>query len=171
MREAVGLFHDMEQLQLAVKELERTEFPRDALSVLGTNQEAIEARFGNIDIEKLENAPIDKDAPVLSEEKTIGSGVMIAGSVYIGAMAAALAAGAITIPAIITAAIIGGAGGGAVGAVLAKILGNNYDADIEEQLKKGGLLLWVRTSGGENENKACEILRRYGADHVHVHEL
>ncbi len=171
MKEAVGLFHDMDQLQLAIKELERTDFPRDSLSVLGADKEEIESRFGAMDIETLEDAQVDKEAPVRTEEKIIGSGAMIAGSVYIGAMAVALAAGAVTIPAIITAAVIGGAGGGAIGAVLTKIMGDHYNASIEEQIKNGGLLLWVRTTDHAKEEKACEILSRYGADHVKIHEI
>ena len=172
MREAVGLFDDMNQLQEAVKELERTDFPRDALSVLGADQKKIEEHLQYNDIDILEddaNAP--KEAPVRVEEKTIGAGVLIGASGYLGAVALALAAGAVTIPAIITATLIGGVGGAAVGAVLAKLMGDHYNAGIREQLKHGGLLLWIRTTDREKENRACEILARYGARHVRIHDV
>ncbi len=171
MKEAVGLFHNADQLQLAIKELERTDFPRDAMSILGADEDAIKKQFGYMDVEQLEEADIKKEAPIRSEERGIGASVAVTGSIYIGAMAVALAAGAVTIPGILAAAVIGGAGGGAVGGVLAKILGDKYDATIEDQIKKGGILLWVRASNADQENKACDILREYGADHIKIRDI
>lgn len=169
MREAVGLFENMEQLQEAVKEFERTEFPRDALSVLG-EREHIEKNLAS-DMVALEDDPtVEREAPVRSEEKGIGAGALVNGSAYIGAMAVALASGAVTIPAIITAAAIGGIGGATVGGILAKILGNHFDKSIEQDINKGGLLLWVRTPDPDRENMALNILNKYGAHHVKIHE-
>lgn len=173
MREAVGLFSDMVSLQNAVKELERTEFPRDALSVLG-NKEEIEARFGSETVNPdfaMDDANTPREPLVRSEEKNIGRGALISATGYVGAMGLALMSGAITIPAIIAAAAIGGAGGAGIGAVLTKLLGDHFDDKMEDQIKRGGLLLWVRTPEPSREQIACDILSRYGATNVHVHDL
>ena len=86
-------------------------------------------------------------------------------------MALALTAGAITFPAIVAAAVIGGIGGGAIGAILTKVMGDKYKHHIEEQVEKGGLLLWVRTPDVEKEQLALEILKACGGHHVHVHDI
>jgi hypothetical protein len=172
MREALGLFDDSERLQEAVKELERTDFPRDSISIMG-DADAIKKKFGHpLESERVQDDPdIERNAPVRSEERVLGLGVLVTGTAYIGAMAAALAAGAVTIPAIIGAAAIGGTGGAAIGGVLAKLLGDHFDSDLEERVKKGGLLLWVRTPDAEKEEIAQRILNEYGARHVRVHDI
>ena len=166
MREAVGLFKNMQQLQATVKELERTDFPRDSLSVLGEHKS-----LEPLTIEMLEddsNAP--REVLVRSEEKSMGAGLLVSGAAYLGAMAAALAAGAVAVPAILTAAAIGGVGGGALGGVLAILLGDHFNHAIEDQIKQGGLLLWVRTTDREKEDLACRILTENGTEHVRIHE-
>jgi hypothetical protein len=42
---------------------------------------------------------------------------------------------------------------------------------LQAQLDRGGLLLWVRRSAPEDEWRAVDILRAYGADDAHVHDL
>lgn len=173
MKEAVGLFETMDQLQLAVKELERTDFPRDSISVLGHHDE-MSKNFPHFDlsVEAYEDDPnVARQAPVRSEEKTIGATVLVGGAAYLGAMAAALSAGAVTFPAIIAAAAIGGTGGAAIGGVLAKVFGDRYDHSIQEQIEKGGLLLWVRTPDEAKEQEAMRILNSFNARHVHIHEI
>ena len=42
---------------------------------------------------------------------------------------------------------------------------------MQEQLDHGGLLLWVRTTDPDHEEHAMTILKRNGAEDVHVHDL
>jgi hypothetical protein len=42
---------------------------------------------------------------------------------------------------------------------------------LQEQLDRGGVLLWVRTPGEAEERKALDILTRYSAHDVHIHEI
>lgn len=167
MHEAVGVFKTMGQLQGAVKELERTEFPRDAISVLGSHK-SLGSEFENFGAEIFDDSNLE--APVHSEEKTIGASVLVGGTAYLGAMAAALAAGAVTVPAFIAVAALGGVGGAAAGGILAKVLDDHFDHEIESQIDNGGLLLWVRTPDEHKEELASKILRDYGADNVRIHE-
>lgn len=173
VREAVGLFHSMDALQDAIRDLEGSAFPRHDISVLGS-QTDIASKFGErvVAPEAAEDNPdMPRMPPVRSEEKTIAAGALVGGSAYVGAVAMALAVGAVSVPATIALAVIGAGGGAAVGAVLAKIMGDHFNQEIEDQIKRGGLLLWVRTPDADRELMACAILRSHGADHVHVHDI
>src|SRR3546814_12798076 len=50
--------------------------------------------------------------------------------------------------------------GGAVGAVLAKFIGDRHSQELQAQLDRGGLLLWVRTREPELETRAQDIDRK-----------
>jgi hypothetical protein len=64
------------------------------------------------------------------------------------------------------------AGGGAVlvGA-LGSLMHRHYARRVEEQLARGGLLLWVNVRDPAQENTALEILGTHPAHDVHVHEI
>lgn len=170
IREAVGLFSSAEELQNAVRELEGTEFPRQDISVLGGWSE-VESVFGRTvaDLEDMPDTP--RQAPARPEEKTIGASVLIGGSAYIGVIAMALAAGPLSIPATIAAIAIGGGSGAVIGGGIAKLLEEHYAKSVQEQISKGGLLLWVRTPDPAHERLACDILTSNGATHVKIHEI
>ena len=72
--------------------------------------------------------------------------------------------------AIAGAALAGGAGG-LIGSVLAKWLGDHHAHHLQEQIERGGLLLWVRTRDPAREERAIDILGKYSAEKVHVHGL
>ncbi len=173
IREAVALFMTTENLQAAIRDLEGTEFPRQDISVMGSEAD-LEKVFGAKTVPPefaMDNSDTPRNAPSRPEEQTIGMGAVIGGGTYLGAMALALAAGALTFPAIVGAAIIGGIGGGAIGAALTKVMGDKYNKNIEEQIQKGGLLLWVRTPDAEKERLATEIMVKHDGQHVHVHDI
>ena len=72
----------------------------------------------------------------------------IGGLAYIGAVAAAgvvVASGGGLAAAIAGAAIAGG-GGGLLGSIAAHFIGQAHAENLQAQLDKGGLLLWVRTA-------------------------
>lgn len=172
-REAVGLFSSVENLQAAIRTLEGSAFPRHDISVMGTRKE-IENVFGDSSINSryaMDNKDVPRQAPSRPEEQTIGTSALIGGTAYVGAMAMAIGAGAVAVPAIIGAAAIGAVGGGTIGAVLAKILGDRYDEKMEDQINNGGILLWVRTPDAQRERLAMTILRQHHASNVHIHEI
>lgn len=172
-KEAVGLFDNSDDLQNAIRTLEGSAFPRQDISVMG-NRDDLEKVFGNTAVDPLfamssEYTP--RQAPSRPEEQTIGSAAMIGGGAYVGAMAMALTAGAVAFPALIGAAVIGGLGGGTVGAILTKLLGDRYSHNLEEQIERGGLLLWVRTPDEQKQRLASTILRQHHAKHIHIQEM
>lgn len=173
LKEVVGVFQSKQDLQNAIRELEGTAFPRQDISVMGSREE-LEKVFGVKVVSPefaIDNPDTPRQAPSRPEEQTIGAAGMIGGTAYVGAMALALTAGAVTFPAIISAAVIGGLGGGTVGAVLTKLLGDRYNRHIEEQIEKGGLLLWARTPDVEKEDIARRIMITNNAYDVHVHQI
>lgn len=173
VREAVALFKDPQSLQDAIRQLEGTEFPRQDISVMGSEADLLKV-FGSSSVSPavaMHSRDTPREAPARPEEQVIGAAAVIGGTTYLGAMALALTAGAVAFPAIVGAAIIGGIGGGAIGAALTKVMGDKYNHHIEEQLQRGGLLLWVRTPDTEKEKLALQILKAYGGHHVHVHDI
>lgn len=173
IREAVALFMDTASLQAAIRDLEGTEFPRQDISVMGSEADLMKV-FGAKTVPPefaMDNSDTPRNAPSRPEEQTIGMAAMVGGTAYLGAMGLALTAGAVAFPAIVGAAIIGGIGGGAIGAILTKVLGDKYKHHIEEQVQKGGLLLWVRTPDDERERLALQILQSHGGQHAHAHSI
>jgi outer membrane lipoprotein SlyB len=173
VKEVVGVFMSKDDLQNAIRELESTSFPRQDISVMGSRSD-LERVFGAKVVPPefaIDNPDTPRQAPSRPEEQTIGAAGMIGGTAYVGAMALALTAGAVTFPAIISAAVIGGIGGGTMGAVLTKIFGNRFNRHMKEQIEKGGLLLWVRTPDHEREDLANRILITNNAYQVHMHQI
>lgn len=171
--ETVGLFTNADSLQEAVRELESTAFPRDAISVLGTRKE-IEQQFGQATLppELAEDDPsVPRQAPVRPEEKNIAAGALVGCAAYVGVVSAAIALGPASIPATLMAVVLGGGSGAALGTMLLKRLGHKFDHNIEEQIAKGGLILWVRTPDRQSEIIAQAIMERHGATHVKSHEI
>jgi hypothetical protein len=173
IREAVGLFNNMEDLQDAVSDLEVQTFPREYFSVMGSRHD-IKDKFGTSTIspEDVEDSPVmPRQFLVRREEKAIGAGALIGGGAYVGAAGAALVASAISLSSILPAVITGSLIGGVFGWVLVKVLSEHFDKSIEAQIRKGGLLLWVKTPDSQHEHIACRVLRDHGAKHVRIHEI
>jgi hypothetical protein len=175
VREAVAVFHDRESFQDAIEELMSAGFDRSELSLLASTQ-AIESKLGHAyrKIQELEDDPtVPRAAYVgdlsLAEART---GV-IGGLAYIGAMVGvgAMVASGGTLAAAIAAAAVAGGGGGLIGGLAARYLGRDRAKDLQQQLDRGGLLLWVHVRDAAREQRAVDILRQHGAEDVHVHDL
>jgi hypothetical protein len=100
-------------------------------------------------------------------------GSIIGGLVYVGAT---LAAGAVvatggTLLAVLAGTAIAGGAGGLIGSALAKWLGHHHARYLEEQLERGGLILWVHVRDAPSEARALQILQKYSAEQVHAHPL
>jgi hypothetical protein len=175
LTEAVGYFHETESFQAAIDELLTDGFDQSELSLLA-GEHAIEAKLGHMydkvtEIEDDPNAP--RAAYVSKETFPEAEGLIFSGLFYVGA---AVAAGAIVATggamlAALAGAAAGGGATGAIGAVIARMVGRHHANYIHEQLEKGGLLLWVRTRDEEHERRAVDILRKHSAQDVHTHPI
>lgn len=68
-----------------------------------------------------------------------------------------------------TALMVGA--GGAIGTVLALVVGEHHAQYLQDQLDHGGLLLWVRTWDADREARAIGILKKHSGEDVHVHAI
>lgn len=173
--EAVAVFDDAESFQGAIDELLSSGFNRAELSLLASD-EAIEEKLGHMyqraqEVE--DDTTVPRAAYVSTEAIGDAEGALIGGLAYVGALASAgaiVASGGTLAGAIAAAAMAGGAGG-LIGSALAKLVGEHHADHIQDQLSRGGLLLWVRTWDKDREARALEILSKHSGQDVHLHAL
>ncbi len=173
VREVAALFHTAESLESAIDELLSSGFDRAEISLLASEQ-AVEDKLGQRyerTSELMDADGVPRSVFVSSAAIGDAEGGLIGGLAYVGATVAAgavvVAGGALA--ATIAATLVAGGAGGLIGSVLAKWVGHHHAAFFDEQIGRGGLLLWVRAWSPEDEERAARILRRHCADHVHVH--
>lgn len=174
-REAVAVFHDEKSLQTAVDELLISGFDRAAVNLLA-GQHAVEAKLHHSyrKIVELEDDPgVPRIAYMGPDSRTEAESVAVGGLAYVGAVASAgiVVASGGSILAVLLAVTIAGGLGGLIGAALAKIIDSHHAHYLQAQLEKGGLVLWVTLANPDQENRALGILKRLGADGVHIHQL
>ena len=174
-REAVGIFHSPQGLQGAIDELLSSGFHRAELSLLASEAAVVEKlghRYAKVDA-LADDPAVPRAAYVSTEAIGDAEGALIGGLVYVGATVAtgAVVASGGTLLAVIAGAALAGGAGGLIGSVLAKWLGNHHAHYLQEQIERGGLLLWVRTWDAAKEERAVEILTKYSAEKVHIHGL
>lgn len=175
VREAVGVFQSEQALQAAVDDLLSHGFDRSELSLLAPLS-SVKKELGHsfTSVNELEDdAAVPTTAYVSTDVIGDAEGGVFGGFIYVGALATltAVVASGGAIGAAIIAAAAGGIGGGAIGAVLAKLIGEHHANYVEDQLERGGLLLWVRTWNAADEKHAVEILAVHSGTDVHVHDL
>ena len=175
IQEAVGIFHRNEDLQGAIDELLSSGFHRSELGLLAS-EAAVQEKLGHHykRVSAFADDPaVPRSAYVSPEAIGDAQGGLIGGLAYVGAAAAA---GAVvfsggSVAAIITAVVLAGGTGGLLGSALAKWLGDHHANYLQDQIDRGGLLLWVRTREVAHERRALEILREHSGGEVHVHAL
>ncbi len=175
IREAVGIFFDTKHLHEAVDELESSGFDRADLGLLA-GEFTVKQRLGEFYNEINESADhADGPRTAFVADKSMGdtvhglfgtlfivgttvaSGAMVASAAVLGGGLLAAAAGAVA---------LAGVTGGAISLIIRK-----SDAEyIEEQVDKGHLLLFVRTTNTERESRALDILSRHGGYDAKVYE-
>ena len=74
-----------------------------------------------------------------------------------------------TLAASIAAIAIGGGPAAVIGTVLARRVGQHHKDYYADQIRNGGILLWVRTADKQKEDLAVKILKGHSGRDVHVH--
>lgn len=174
-REIVGVFQDEASLRAAVDALLIAHFDRSSLSLLAGHKRIV-ARLGRdcADVAELEDDPGVPTRPYVGIDSRVeGEAAIVGGLVYVSAILAVgivVATGGTALQALIAAAIVG-AIAGAAGYALVRAIERRHSRYLMEQLRRGGIPLWVRCQDAAGERRATEILRAHGAGHVHSHEL
>ena len=170
--EAVAVFHDVSDLDAAVEELRAAGFGKHDISLLAT-EEAVSRKLGHR-YERVEELEDDPEAPRVAYRTRASLGdsedLLIGSLTYLPAV---VAAGTVVASAgVVAAAVTGTAIAGAlIGTVLAHWLDKSHAEHLQEQLDRGGLLLWVRTPDADAQRRALDILTRHSAHDVHIHQL
>ena len=173
--EIVGVFHDRDELEKAMDALEGKGIDRAQLSLLGT-QEAVETRLG-LPMREVESKPeqaaadAPRQEPLKRDETGNITGMMAGIPTYIGAVLAAgvTAASGGALGGVAVAALAGGIGGGAVGATAARIFNESVDQSYDEQLREGGILLFVTLKHPGEAGAAKQVLSEHAARNVETH--
>lgn len=174
-REAVGTFHSEAALEAAVSELASSGWDRARLSIVAA--ESVLAPH---------LPPQEKPAEAAADDPEVERGAVVTdtdmrqgrtlASSMAGVIAAFGAAGAVVVTgggalaAVVGAAAVGG-GVTAAAHAAGRWLGDRREQFLDEQVERGGILLWVQLRDGSEDHKAMEVLRRHGAEDVHVHEI
>ncbi len=174
LREAIARFDDPEQLEAAVSDLQSHGFDRADISFL--------AREGFLGEHAAPSGPartaaerptVKREAPIESTDVQQGRVLATSTAALVAAFAAAgftvATGGAAALAAGLAAAA--GLGVGAAGAALGKAAGNSEQNFLDEQIQRGGVIVWVRTRDGGAEERALDILRRHGGVDVRLHEV
>jgi hypothetical protein len=175
IREAVGVFHNADEMETAIEELEESGFDRAEISLLAS-QDAVREKLGHAyaDAKSLEDSALaPRTAFVSTESVGDAEGAVLGGLMYVGALVAAgaVVASGGSFGALLAATVTGTASGGLIGGALAALVGKQHADSLQEQLDRGGLLVWVRTPTEADENRAVDILKRTKADDVHLHSI
>ena len=175
VREAVGVFQDEPSLRAAVDKLLISGFDRSEISILA-GRRAVERKFGAMydDVAELEDAAeapftayLDCDSLTEAKAAVAGGFVYVGG---VGAAGAAFASGG-TLGAAVGGAAIAGGVAALIGGVVSMLLHQHHAKYVNQQLARGGLLLWVHTANRDRETRACQIFKRQVARDVHVHDV
>jgi hemerythrin-like domain-containing protein len=175
VREVVGIFRSSQDFQIAIDELLSAGFDRMDLSLLASAA-AVDEKLGHR-YEKVDALADDQSLPraayVSPEAIGDAEGGIIGALMYVGAITATgiVVASGGTLAALITAIVVAGGTGGAIGTILAKWIGSHHGHFLQDQLDRGGLLLWVRARDIAAEKRAVEILKKHSGLDVHAHVL
>lgn len=174
LRETVATFDEAAKLEGAIDALERAGFDRADLSVLG-QRDLFPADPATEAAANPSRAADDAAAP----RDAVASDVdMRQGRTLAASMAGVIAAFAATGATIVTgggalAAIVGAAAAGGGATIVAHAVGraidDSHQSFLRDQAERGGILLWVRLSKPEQEQRAVAILERHGGREIHTH--
>jgi hypothetical protein len=172
--EAVGVFDTVEALQAAFYDLRSVGFHHSDISLLG-GKEVLEEKLGKAywQASEIEDDPRAPRAHFVSEE-AIGEleGAIAGGFFFVGSYIAmaALLTPASTLAASIAAIAIGGGPTAVLGTLLARRVGQHHKDYYADQIRHGGILMWVRCRDKEHEALATRILEGHSGRDVHVHD-
>lgn len=168
--EIVAVFHSPQQLDAAVSDLCSSGWDRAELSLLGRKNDLAPNEDAD-DIARNSSAAPRAAVATDTDER---QDAVLAGSMA-GVAAAFVASGAIVatggtaLVALIGAAAAGG-GGAVAGNYIGHMLGREAAEPVEDQIKRGGIVLWALLRSSDQEPRARDILSRHGADNIHVQQ-
>lgn len=176
-KDTIGIFYDENNMQEAVYNLEKAGFDKDAVSILAdesTLRKQLGKKFRNVR-ELAYDPSTPRRRPVLSRELSFTQGMAIFIGAAVGMLTTTVVAtfshDLMTNFQVMATMMAGSVGGTLIGLAQALIMNHNHSRDIREQIRRGGLLLWVAVKGEEQERTARAILKNSAARDVNVYEF
>jgi hypothetical protein len=174
VREAVGVLRDERSLREVIEELVDVGFDRSDFSVVARCG-VVEHELGAMpdDITHLVGEPDAPRAIYVEHTALVQAKAAIIGAfVYAATMAAIIPAVSFDASLMTTIAAAVGAAclGGFIGAMSTRLIDRHHNNYVNQQLVRGGLLLWVSTATRTLEARAYRILQRHAARHVQVRD-
>lgn len=172
-RETVGVFRDADELDKAVEDLLGSGFEHADISLVASD-ETVEAKLGHRlahSSDGEDNPDVPRRAWTSPQARMEGRAAMSGILGYFGAVALAgvtFATGGGALAAI-ALGVLGGGASAAAGARLAKAIDKTWADSLEQQIDRGGILLWVHVEDDAQAQRATETLKRHGAEDVHTH--
>jgi hypothetical protein len=165
LREVVAVFDDLKTLESTIYELETKGFDRAAFSMLASEQ-AVKDKLGHHyrQVKEVEDDPKVPRATFFSRISRLEAEYLPAPA--LAAIGVLMLAGTGTLPVLIAAG-----GGALIGAALGRLMHERQATRVQEQLDRGGLLLWVNVRNTGEEETALKVLRSRSAHDVHAHAI
>jgi hypothetical protein len=166
IKEAVAAFDDADALDKAVFALETRGFDRAAFSVLAS-ESTVEQKLGHrySQVKEMEDDPKAPRATFFSHVSLLEADYLPAPA--LAGIGALVVAGIGTVIPVLVAAGIGAV----LGTALGRLMHQHHAKLVNEQLARGGILLWVNVRNAGEEKTALEVLKTLAAHDVHVHEI
>lgn len=166
IREVVAVFKGADELDSAVYELQTRGFDRAAFSLLAS-EEAVMQKLGHRyqqvrEVEDNSKAPRETFFSRVSRLEADYLPAPILASVGILALAGVGS---------ILAVLVAASAGSLLGVALGRMIHERHATRVQEQLTRGGLLLWVNVRNAGEEETALEVLRSHSAHDVHAHDI
>lgn len=174
VREAVGTFFESARLHDAVDDLVRSGFDFDDLGLLA-GAHTVRQKLGTF-YDEVNASANGSDGPSIAfvADESVGDTVhaFVGTLFFVGTTAAsgAVVASAAVLGGSLLPAVAGMAALGAIGGIMSLIIHQSEAEHLEEQVDEGHLLLFVRTSGADDEKKVVDILSRHGAFEARIVE-
>ena len=176
VREVVGVVHSQEELDAVTDRLTRAGFDRSDIDLMASRDTVLrKLNAVYADPTVVADVPDVPRRDLVMRDDVVASSALVFGTlIAIGSLGAALpiiASGG-AVAAAVAAAVAGGAAATAIAKPIRDHIVGQADAkQLEDELRLGGLVVFVRVRSPEREAEALAIMRDCGARNVHVHEV
>jgi hypothetical protein len=166
IREMVAAFDNTAELDSAVYELQTRGFDRAAFSLLAS-EKTVRQKLGHryTEVKEVEDDPMAPRETFFSRVSRLEAEYLPAPLLASVGIVALAGVGSILV------ALVAAGAGGLIGAALGRMIHERHATRVQEQLARGGLLLWVNVRNAGEEDTALEILRAHSAHDVHAHDI
>lgn len=166
IREVVAAFDNTDELDSAVYELQTRGFDRAAFSLLAS-EETVLQKLGHryTEVKEVEDDPTVPRETFFSRVSRLEAAYLPAPLLASVGVVALAGVGSILV------ALIAAGAGGLIGAALGRMIHERHATRVQEQLARGGLLLWVNVRNIGEEETALQVLRANSAHDVHAHDI